>query len=151
MANERQLTLHSPVLSGDQALVVRRIEGREGLSQLFHYDVTLYAHSEDVDFSQVLGHELCVGLELPGGKERYFHGYVASFADVASAGEYTVYRAELRPHLWRLTRATNSRIYQGETVPNIVEGILRHYGLDIDAHYGGGNRGDYLPWEYCVQ
>jgi type VI secretion system secreted protein VgrG len=152
MPNDRQLTLHTPTLVGSQALLVRRIEGHEGLSQLFRYDVTLYAKSDSVDFSQVLGHELCVGLALPSGGERYFHGYVASFGSVGSEGEFTVYRAELRPHLWRLTRTTNCRIFQGVTVPEIVEGICREYGLDIKPDYDGGNRKvNYLPWNYCVQ
>jgi type VI secretion system secreted protein VgrG len=163
MPNERQLTLHTPAqfcsraeprasTSGNQALLVRRIEGREGLSQLFTYDVTLYAKSENVKFSEVLGHEMCVGLELPRGGERFFHGYVASFASLGSEGEYTVYRAELRPHLWRLTRSTNCRIFQNVTVPEIVEGILREYQIDIKPDHDGGNRKvNYLPWNYCVQ
>src|SRR4051794_18836478 len=54
MIEERQLKLHTPVLPEPQELLVRRISGREGLSELFEYQVTLVSLSEDVDFSQVL-------------------------------------------------------------------------------------------------
>lgn len=150
--NERQLTLHTPILAGDQKLMIRRIEGQEGLSSLFSYEVQLYARSESVDFDAVLGQEMCIGIELPNRKERYIHGIVSSFASVGQEGEMVVYRAELRPHLWRLTRATNCRIFQNETVPNIVKKVLDEHGVsNVETHYGTGNRGPYLPWEYCVQ
>jgi type VI secretion system secreted protein VgrG len=151
MDEERQLTLHSPVLPEPQTLLVKRISGNEGLSQLFEYDVTLVSRSEEVEFKKVLGEEMCVGLRLPSGEERFFHGYVSSFAQTDVEGEFFVYSAKLRPHLWRLTRNVNCRIFPKQTVPAIVEGILRKYGIDFEPHYGGGNRGPYLPWEYCVQ
>src|SRR5688500_6635958 len=106
--SERQLTLHAPALDGDQQLFIRRIEGREAISELFSYTVTLYARSGAVDFSKVLGQEMCVGLEQPRGQgggadpERFFHGYVASFAYLGSEEGFHLYQAELRPNFWRL-------------------------------------------------
>jgi type VI secretion system secreted protein VgrG len=148
---ERQLTLHAPVLGGDQQLFVRGIEGREAISELFAYEVTLYAKSDNVDFAKVLGQEMCVGLLQPRagtGAERYFHGYVAAFSAIGTEGEFHLYRAELRPHLWRLTRAINCRAFQGETIPDVIATVLGAHGLgalitSFSRHY--------LPWEYCVQ
>lgn len=153
---DRQLTLHSPTLGGDQQLFVRRIAGREALSELFAYEVTLYCKSDSVDFSKLLGQELCVGLSNPrsltsagqGAPERYFHGYVSNFASVGAEGGYHLYRAELRPQLWRLSRSVNCRVFQNEAVPDIIAAVLKEHGITgMVTHYVR----EYRPWEYCVQ
>jgi type VI secretion system secreted protein VgrG len=152
----RQLTLHTPVLGTEKDIFVRSIEGRDAISELFSYEVILYAKSGELDFSKVLGQEMCVGLQQPRGlhgggaeRERFFHGYVASLASLGSEEGWHIYRAELRPHFWRLTRSVNCRVYEGDTVPDIVESILRQLGISFDSHYTEPR--DYLPWEYCVQ
>ena len=152
MPEQRHLKLYAPVLEGDSKLSVARLRGHEGLSQAFRYEVILLSRDASLDFDRVLGQEMCIALELPGGEERYIHGYVASFARVGSEGVHTRYRAELRPHLWRLTQATDCRIFQGETVPNIVQSILKDHRIqDVETAYGKSNRGPFLAWEYCVQ
>ncbi|MDB4984831.1 MAG: tssI, partial [Myxococcaceae bacterium] len=149
MSEDRQLTLHTPALSGEQELLVLRLDAREALSKLYEYDALLYARSDSVDFDQVLGKEMSIGLTLPPSKnERYFHGYVAGFASVGVQGDFSLYRAQIRPHLWRLTRATNSRAFQNKTVPQIIEHVLKEHGIaNVEHHLGEGNRSPYLPWD----
>lgn len=152
--SDRQLTLYSPALDGKQALLVRQLEGREAISELFAYQVTLYSASDEVDFSKVLGHEMSIGLLQPRGeggkaeKERFIHGYVSAFSSIGTEGDFHLYSAELRPNLWRLTRSINCRAFQGQSVPDIVTAILNEHGItDIPAVWSRS----YLPWEYCVQ
>lgn len=146
---ERQLTLYKPSLSGDQQLFVRRIEGREAISELFAYEVILYSKSDNVDFGKVLGQDMCIGLtQAKGDKERFFNGYVASFASIGTEGGFHLYRAELRPSHWRTTRAVNCRGFQAEAVPDIISSVLNAHGLGGMVTSLSRN---YLPWEYCVQ
>ncbi|MEY4509168.1 MAG: hypothetical protein RLZZ450_1290 [Pseudomonadota bacterium] len=151
MSNERPLTLNDPKLDADQPLHIRYFSGRETLSEPFEYTVLLHSPSDAVDFDALLGKEMSIGLSLPHEKKRYFHGYVSKLASEGTDGDYWVYRAVIRPHLWRLTRATNCRVFQNESVPSIVKMILDEHGItDVVTDYGAA-RVPYLPWEYCVQ
>src|SRR4051812_44953754 len=111
MLTDRQIKMHLPPAMEKEALLFHRLTGSEGLSRLFEYEVELLSHQDDLDIDKILGHEMSVGLELSTGVERYFHGYVASFGHVDFHEEFSVYRAILRPNLWRLTRTTDSRIF----------------------------------------
>ena len=45
------------------------------------------------------------------------------------------WRLQLRPWLWQLTRRSDNRIYQNQTVPQIVEKILRERHQINDETY----------------
>lgn len=148
----RHLTLYQSSRAQSQPLLIRSISGVEALSTLFAYEVVLYSTSENVDFAEVLGHDMSVGLQLPDETERYIHGYVSNFASVGVDGSHFLYRAELRPTMWLLGHSVNSRIFQDETVPDIVRKVLGEHGISgYEEHLGKSNRGPYLPWKYCVQ
>ncbi|MEA2698756.1 MAG: type secretion system secreted protein VgrG, partial [Myxococcales bacterium] len=153
MLTAREIQVNFASLSGQQALLFRSLSATEGLSQLFEFRVELLSHSHTIDLDAVLGKEMSISVLLSNGKERHFHGYVASFSYAGSEGEMALYRAILRPHLWRLTRARDCRVFQHKSVPVIVMDFLKdkHQLAHIDSHLGHPNRGNYLPWDFCVQ
>ena len=61
---------------------------------------------------------------------------------------YGVYRAELRPWLWFLTRTSDCRIFQHKTVPDIVKEIFREQGF---TDFKDALTSSYREWDYCVQ
>ena len=159
--DERQVQLSCPALKGTpHELLFRSMNGKEGFNALFEYQLDLLSPSPNVPMEKVLGSYMTVSLEQPlpvkvPSERRYFNGYVASFQFIGLEGEFSVYRAILRPRLWLLTRNQDCRVWQGVSVPDVVQEILKAYQISIDEDHkqltGEQFRGVYKAREYCVQ
>ena len=94
------------------------LSGREGLSQLFRFDLDLLADNhKEIAFDKLLGQPVSIALALGGGKVRYFNGILSRFSQGARDSTFTRYRAELVPQLWLLTRRVQYRIFQHLNIP----------------------------------
>ena len=131
-----------------ESLLLSRVSITEGLGQLFEFELELISVDHEIKLDDILGHGMTVRLETPAGETRYFNGIASRFSHTGSAGRYATYRATLRPWLWLLTRSAGCRIFQQESVPDIIKKVLGDHGFtEIDhALYG-----TYSPLEYCVQ
>jgi type VI secretion system secreted protein VgrG len=124
------------------------MSGRETLGQLFSYEVDLLSSDDSIDLSELLGQGATVVLERTDGTIREFTGFVTQFSLVGEHGNYARYRASLRPWLWFLGQNRNSRIFQAQTVPEIVKDLFRERGFsDVEDKL----HGKYPTWEYLVQ
>ena len=133
---------------GADVLLLNRMFACERVSGLFEYQLTLVSEDENIDLYGMLGEPALVQLELPGGERRYFAGHVAEFSFASFRDNLAEYHAVLRPWLWLLTRATNNRIFQHKTVPDIIKQVCRDHGFtDIDYRLSG----KYAELEFCVQ
>lgn len=142
--NLRLLDFQTPL--GKDVLLIRSITGREGISQLYSFEVDAFAANETtVDFSLLVGQPVYVSVELKNSEKRYFHGLVKSIARGARSFNATSYRLEIVPSFWLLTQRTQSRIFQQISVPDILKKVLE--GLDIDLEFTG----TFEPRDYCVQ
>lgn len=133
---------------GPDALVLRAMSGAEALSEPFALELDLASERRDVAAKDLLGQRVTVELRLAAGS-RYWNGLVTRFsqADVVG-GRYFGYRATLRPWLWFLSYRRGCRIFQRQTVPEIVKAVLRESGFsDIEDRLNGS----YPAREYCVQ
>jgi type VI secretion system secreted protein VgrG len=145
MAGQRRGTVTTPV--GD-SLQLQSMTGYEELGRPFRFDLDLLSEVDDVKPNDVLGKTMTVNIELPDGSQRHLHGYVARFARVARRRGFVVHRATLRPWFWLLTRATNCRIFQNKTIPDIIKQVFRDQGMgDFEARLTG----TYPSREYVVQ
>ena len=117
-------------------LVLLRMRGHEELGRLAQWDLELLAERSDLALAPMLGSDLSVSLELPGGGEREFNGIVTAFELVRPASTNpnrpAAYRATVRPRLWLLTRASHCRFFHDMTVPAIVSQVLSGYQIDFD-------------------
>jgi type VI secretion system secreted protein VgrG len=145
MAAGRRVSVKTPL--GPQALRFRSLTATEALSQPYDFEVELESADGSVDFDQVLGRELVVELPIGGGGTRYFHGLVAGLAQ--SSGESTwTYQAHVVPQIWFLQHTSDCRVFQNESIPDIVKSVLRDHGVtEIEVALAGS----YDPVEYCVQ
>ena len=131
---------------GKDALLVRSINGREAISQLYSFEIEAFAGNDDpVDFSKLVGQPVMVSVALKNDEYRYFHGIVKSLARGARSFNATAYRLEVVPTFWLLTQRTQSRIFQQISVPDILKKVLE--GLDTDFEIAG----TFEPRDYCVQ
>ncbi len=143
---ERQIAVSSPL--GEDVLLLHRMTGNEQLGRLFEFQLDLLSTDEQIAIEDVLAQNLTVSLRLPNDEIRYFNGFVSRFSHVGAMGRYAAYQATLRPWLWFLTRTADCRIFQEQTVPDIIKGIFREYGFtDFDEALSGS----YRTWGYCVQ
>jgi type VI secretion system secreted protein VgrG len=140
---DRLLRLKTPL--GPDALLITQLTGREALSQLYHFELTLLAPAEKViDFSKLLGQPVSIELDAEK-KTRYFHGIVSRFSQGRRDTTFIHYRMEIVPQFWLLTRVAQSRIFQQVSVPDILKTVLKGLKVKWDL------KGTYEPRDYCVQ
>lgn len=146
-ANVAQFTFE--VAGFDRELRVVRLTGNEALSQLFRFTLELASEEPEIDFGAVVGKGARLIL-LGDSGERFVNGMVSRFEQTAERGRFTLYQAELVPHLWLLAFRHRSRIFQQRSVPDIIKQILEEVGLTSDR-YRFVLQKEYPPREYCVQ
>ncbi|TCS39483.1 type VI secretion system secreted protein VgrG [Paucimonas lemoignei] len=132
----RLLTIETPLRPG--ALVVERFTGREGMSELFCFEVDCVSTSADFELKALTDQEVTLRLACADGSTRVFHGFVSSSLQLGSDGALTRYRLTLVPWMQRLTQRRDNYIFQNKTVLEIIEEVLGDYSyasyrFDVNA------------------
>lgn len=142
----RPVAASSPL--GEDVLLFRSMYGSDQISQPFSYQLELLSKDDSINFADLLGQTMSVRLDLPAGGKRYFHGFVTCFEQLAATGNFATYVVTLNPWLWLLTQTANCRIFQEQTIPEIIGQVFRDHGFtDFEQSLSG----DYAKWDYCVQ
>jgi type VI secretion system secreted protein VgrG len=143
----RLLSLTTPL--GANVLLPERLIGAEGICELFDFHLDLLAQtSTSIDPKKIVGQKVSIGIQAnDSGAERYINGMVASFEMTGGDEEFNTYRARIVPSLWRLTLNTNTRVFQDQTVLDVIQAVLGPYSITIDV----GTSATYTPIEYCTQ
>jgi len=142
----RDLSITTPL--GDDTLLIRSIRYAEQLGRPFHAELELVSSNFAIDLSQLVGQNVTV--TYSGGQSpRYFNGYISFVAQADPLNRLGKYTATMVPWLWLLTRKSDCRIFQNQSVPSTIKQIFQEQGF-------GGEVVDklvatYTPWEYCVQ
>src|SRR5262249_23545215 len=145
--SQTSLPLQITTPLGGNALFLTGFTGREGISRLFRFELELLAENRrKIPFDKLLGQPVNIALNLSLDKTRHFSGILSRFGQGARDTTFTHYRAEVVPHAWMLTQRSQSRIFQHQTVPEILKAVFQ--GVDVD--YGGLQR-KFHPRNYCVQ
>jgi type VI secretion system secreted protein VgrG len=133
---------------GEDVLLLISFSGTEKLGRLFEYKLELASEDYNIKPESIIGENVSIRLNLKNNEVRYFNGYVSQFTQLTSSGQLARYRATVVPWFWFLTRVADCRIFQGKTVPDIIQQIFRDRGL---TDYENRLSGTYRTWEYCVQ
>jgi type VI secretion system VgrG family protein len=112
-------------------LHVVQMEGSEGLSELFRFELTLVCNNANLDFDQIMAAPATLKIKSHDGKtEVPYHGVLTSFEQLGRTNEYYFYRAVLQPRLARLMLDCVNEIYTADkSVPQIIEDVLKKSGL----------------------
>jgi type VI secretion system secreted protein VgrG len=140
-------TLTSPLPDGD--LRFESMQHSAGVSVLEETQLFLLSDRSDIEPEKLLGQTVNVRLALRDGEARHLCGHVTRFGLGRHQGRYFGYVAELRPWLWFLTRTSDCRIFQDQTVPDIVKKVFADYGGI--AHFEFKLTRSYRSRDYCVQ
>ena len=145
----RLLRFYSP-LPPEKTLMVDTLHAHAALSEPFHLRLQLLSTHAGIELKELMGRNVTVGIEQADGSEHYFNGYIHHFAFSHADGGFACYQAEVLPWMAFLTRRVNCRIFQDETVQQVIERVLREDYPGI-ADYQFRLGGQYQPENYIVQ
>lgn len=141
---------------------VAEMRGSEGVSSLFGFELELVSSSADIDYDDMLGKACTISFDRVNHNEvanvfthaeittRYIHGIVSDFVLSEEGADTTTYHAIVVPQAFLLTQHVNRRIFQKQTVGDIVATLFDEVGIEADA-YRWDCQQAYEPIEYCVQ
>ncbi|MGK3506243.1 type VI secretion system Vgr family protein [Escherichia coli] len=106
--------------------------GHEQLSSPFRYDIEFTSTDKAIEPESVLMQDGAFSLSAPPVQGmpvqvplRTLHGVITSLKHLSSSQDEARYEVRLEPRMALLTRSRQNAIYQNQTVPQIVEKILR--------------------------
>ncbi|MBX3269844.1 MAG: type VI secretion system tip protein VgrG [Sandaracinaceae bacterium] len=135
-----------------ETLVVRRVEIDEALDRPYRARVELAHHDIDADVGLYLGKDCVLEIQRADDVRRLVGivRHVRESEDAHNAQQNVL--VEIVPALHLLSLRRDTRIFQNETVPDILEAVLSEglspYGRSIDK---SKLEETYEPREYCVQ
>lgn len=147
--------------AGKDVLLLDAFDGEEGISRPFRFAVKLMAEVATNNPSQIKPHELVgtsmtisVALSQPGtgastGSYRYFTGMCERFVQQDQDDNFAHYSAVIVPWFSFLNYASNCRIFQKKTVPDIIAEVVGAHGFS--SMLTQQLTKSYAARDYCVQ
>jgi type VI secretion system secreted protein VgrG len=130
------------------SLVVTQFSGSESLSRLYDFRIEFFEkEGQLLDLAELPVTEAQLTIRVGTSPVRYVHGQVRQAEALGRVGGRWRYRVQVVPKLERLSQMRKSRIFQEQSVPDIVKAVLGEGGIAHRAVLSGA----YAPREYCVQ
>ncbi|WP_423762288.1 type VI secretion system Vgr family protein [Burkholderia sp. NLJ2] len=120
----------------------------EALSSLHELTVDLSSFNPAIDFGAILDRPALFTIWRFGQPVRHVRGYVAHFEQGETGFRRTRYRAVVHPELARLALNSDWRIFQQQSVPEILKTVLKKHRI---VHYDQRVTHPHAIREYCVQ
>jgi type VI secretion system secreted protein VgrG len=127
-ANAAHFTLVIPTVRND--FKVLAFEGTEVISALYAIHVELVSEYPDFDLESVLGQPAFLQFGLNG---EGIHGHIEKMFAGEVGKRLTRYHLTLVPALRYLQFSHDQRIFQFQTVPQIIAQVLKGHGIQADA------------------
>ena len=141
---------------------VAKLNGEESISGLYNFDLELLSEDSEISFDDMVGKGCVITIQSINHEEssgafsdeliydRFIHGIVAGFMLADEGEKFTTYHVTVVPKVWPLVHRVNSRIFQQQSVKDIITTLLKELGLEGDE-YRWDCQDNYSPIEYCVQ
>ncbi|MEN4890110.1 type VI secretion system Vgr family protein [Erwinia billingiae] len=134
-----------------EGLLFWKLNGTEALSSAFEITVQLLSTDARIERKALLGQPMTVSIPTQNlMATRYLNGKITKVSVSStelSGTRYAVYSLVMEPDLWPLKRDRNLRIFQSQTVTQIIKTLLSEYNVTVEDKLTG----NYRVWEYCVQ
>ncbi len=148
----RLLSLSTP--AGSDVLLLNSFGGQEGISRPFQFALEMISEIQAGGPGKIKPHDLVgkkftIRIQLEGGEERYINGYCERFSSGTQDDTFVHYSATLVPWFSFLSLASNSRMFQKKTVPDIIQQIVSDYGYS--SSFKNQLTKTYTAWDYCAQ
>ncbi|HGS4450646.1 TPA: type VI secretion system tip protein TssI/VgrG [Vibrio cholerae] len=141
----------------DESLVVRGFEGQESLSDSvwrsepcygFRYQVDLASALSNLTAEQFVDQTAHLTILRDGQVVQQINGIVRQLSKGDTGHRHTFYSLTLVPALERLSLRSNSRIFQQQSVPEIISILLQEMGIE---DYAFALKRECAQREFCVQ
>ncbi|MCW1830209.1 type VI secretion system Vgr family protein, partial [Enterobacter asburiae] len=119
----------------DIPLDVESFDAREALSECYRYDIVFTSSNQDIDPSVMLMKDVTFIMQSLAETalrilkqpevQRSVHGVITRFSRLSSSPDEATYSLTFRPRLSLLEKSRRTAIYQNQSVPDVVEQILR--------------------------
>ena len=153
-----------PHFMGQPVLAPTHLCGSEHLCSLFDYTLTLKS-PEDLLYSPSMasnfplqdmnGREISVSIQLDGkgpasvgAGSRQLNALITQARYLRPEGRHHVYSLTLRPWLWLATLNQTCRVFQDQSVVQILDAVLGFYPFPVDKRL---SKTDYPSRDYQVQ
>ncbi len=130
--DERQsmstITISSAAIDGTPEVV--SLQGREGLSDLYQFEVGVRFNDVAFDYEAAINKRATLKIDRGEDCEPFeFAGVLASIELLHSFGTSELYRMVIVPELWKLTLTRHSRVFTDNTIVEIIEAVLGEAGI----------------------
>ncbi|MEX3985203.1 type VI secretion system Vgr family protein [Paraburkholderia sp. EG287A] len=150
---------------------IMKFAGNDRISQLYEYEIEFTSPMAGIPMDQVLGRPARFIIDPVdpnmGHLQRMFgenagkfskkppaqtvHGIITKFDEHETSADETRYRVRLEPAMADLNRGRTSRLFQKQSVEEIITDTLRHYGYRAGVDFRFNLRGQYKRHEYITQ
>ncbi|MCG8214056.1 type VI secretion system Vgr family protein, partial [Brenneria goodwinii] len=146
-------------VSGRSDLDVESFSATEGLSQTYCYQIT-FTSGSDIAPGEMLLQDATFTFNTPGSllgdialseAARSIHGVVTQFQRLSASVDEVRYQLTLEPRLALLANAGRPAIYQNQSVPEIIEQVLRQQHQFEGWQFEFRLRNSYPPREQVMQ
>jgi len=144
----RTFNVYTPLEDG--VLELTLLDGEEGISEVFSFDLELVSRSPDIDPKDLLGAGMTIEIITQTGDSRYLNGITTSFAFLgADTSDNTFYRYQATVRSWLVlaTLDCDCRIFQQKTIPQIIQETLAPFGMPLELKLSAS----YDTLEYVVR
>jgi type VI secretion system secreted protein VgrG len=133
-------------------LLLEGFEAEEGLSRPYLYTLELLSEDPDIKPEDLLWKKVLVSMDShPEEPPVLTHGVIRSFVRLGRAEGLARYRAEMVPAFWFLTQTVDCRIFQNESVIDIVTTLLDEGASAGKVKHESRCQRSYAKREFCVQ
>ncbi len=134
-----------------ERLAITRLEGEDRLSACFLYRVDAVTEEADPAVDALLGMPVTLWMhDNDPDRRRPIHGHVRRIVGQGRDHHgHRRFQMEVVPRLWFLSCTSDCRIFQNQSIPDILSTVFQDQDL-VNVEFRVV-RGDYKPVEYCVQ
>ncbi|HGY2267512.1 type VI secretion system Vgr family protein [Morganella morganii] len=119
----------------EQTFQVTEFSLSEGLSSLFSLSVSAVSVLPSITFDEHLGKASSLTVTRDGVKVRTVQGLLASAEQGNTDGNKTWYHFLIRPEMWIMTLSQDSRIFQKQSVPEVLATLLKEAHVKNDLKF----------------
>ncbi|WP_027709809.1 type VI secretion system Vgr family protein [Zooshikella ganghwensis] len=124
--------------------------GHEAISEWFKFDIQMVSISDDIEPEDMLLQSATLTI-VGEDFELHVNGIINRFSKGRSGDKYTEYSFYIVPKLWYLTKRMDCRIFQEQTIPEIIQSVLESAGFKEKDEFIFKLTGKYKPHTYIVQ
>ncbi|MCF6344886.1 MAG: type VI secretion system tip protein VgrG [Thiomicrorhabdus sp.] len=126
-----------------------KFQSKFPLSTPYQGNIQVASRNTKINPTDSIGHQVILSIHHKyDANIRYFVGTLKQMIVQDIVDGWAYYTLLIEPDLQRLSLTSNARVFQQQTVPDIVKKILKEHGL---VDYEFRTQDDHPPREYCVQ